>query len=148
MTFSNTSLSENIIEKKSPLEIRYDIPDGQIIVSEGLEYKCYELEEYKKLAHLIVEYNNILEFAIDLERYNASLLIEIDLWKQKQKLWEEESNVQQNHIDMLSTMFDDEHNLRLKLQKQNRVFQWVPWAFVVVESVLLGGLGVYSSVSK
>jgi len=119
-------------------------PIGQTIVHEGVEYKAYTLEEYKRLAHLILDYHLLWTYSLSLE-------LEIESWKREKKdwqlrveTWKESAEVQKARGDQLSETFDAEHALRLRIEKQQRTLGWVPWALVVVESIAIGILGVYS----
>lgn len=117
---------------------------GRTITHEGVEYKAYTLQEYKQLAHLILDYHLLWSYSLSLEAEIESWKREKIDWKLRVETWKEAAEVQRSRGDQLSELFDAEHALRLKLEKNQRALGWVPWALVVVESVAIGILGVYS----
>ena len=119
-------------------------PIGRTIIHEGVEYKAYTLEEYKRLGHLILDYHLLWTYALSLESEIESWKREKVDWKIRVETWKEAAEVQRARGDQLSEVFDAEHALRLRTEKQQRALGWVPWALVVVESIAIGILGVYS----
>lgn len=119
-------------------------PIGRTITHEGVEYKAYTLQEYKQLAHLILDYHLLWSYSLSLELEIESWKREKTDWKLRVETWKEAAEVQKSRGDQLSKLFDAEHALRLKIEKSHRTLGWIPWALVVVESVAIGVLGVYS----
>jgi hypothetical protein len=123
-------------------------PPGKTIVHDGVEYRAYSLDEYKELKHLFVDYHSLWDYSLSIEDDVISMAEEIELWQFRVDGWKEESERQANYAKQLSSLFDKEHDLRLKLEKRNDMLGWVPWALVVVESVAIGVAGAYVSVKS
>ncbi len=119
-------------------------PMGRSITQDGVEYKAYTLAEYKQLGHLILDYHLLWDYSLSLELDISSYERETVQWEFRMNTWKEATEAQRARGDILSKMFDEEHELRLGLEKQHKAFGWVPWALVVVESIAIGVLGVYS----
>lgn len=132
-------------EDQRPSE-RVREPIGQIIEHEGTKYKAFTLEEWKQMAHLILDYHVIWDYSLNLELEIDSLKREAKLWEQRVDIWKSATDEQRARGDILSKLFDEEHKMRLKLEKQYRTLGWVPWTLVVVESIAFGIVGVYSGV--
>jgi hypothetical protein len=119
-------------------------PQGKTITQDGVEYRAFTVEEFRALKHLFTDYHLLWDYSLSLENDITSMEREIELWKSRMSAWEDETKRQIAYSQQLSSLFDKEHNLRLKLEKRNDALGWVPWALVVVESVAIGVFGVYA----
>ena len=93
---------------------------------------------------MVLDYHTLWDYSLNLELEIASFERDAITWQLRVDVWKESAESQRARGDMLSKMFDEEHELRLKIETRQRMFGWVPWALVVVESIAIGILGVYS----
>ncbi len=120
------------------------LPQGQTLNVEGVEYKCFTLDEYKDVAHLVVDYRWFWDHTLTLERENALLVSMSEVQTQRVEIWKEQVESLEGEREFLSDLFDAEHGLRLKLEAKDRALGWIPWAIVVLESVAIGAIGLYA----
>lgn len=117
-------------------------PAGRVITHEGVKYKAFTLDEWKEHAHIIVDYRLLWDYSLSLELDIKSFEADIKVWEMRVALWKETAESQKERGDILSSMFDAEHELRLKIERQHRATNWIPWALVVVESIAFGVVSV------
>ena len=123
---------------------RLQLPQGRTLEAEGVEYKCFTLDEYKVVAHLVVDYNWLWEHTLKLERANALLTAKAEIQAERVSLWQSQVDTLERERDYLSKLFDEEHGLRLKIENRDRALGWIPWALVVAESIAIGAIGLYA----
>lgn len=111
---------------------------------EGIEYKCYTVDEYKSVAHLVLDYNWLWDHTLTLEQEKALLASKASIQLERVKLWQTQVESLEREREYLSKLFDAEHGLRLKIEKRDRALGWIPWALVVAESIAIGAIGLYS----
>ena len=134
-----------IADDKPPRPTEYRTqPLGRVITHEGVDYKAFTLNEWKQWGHLKLDYSLLWDYSLSLELEIASFERDIRSWQLRIDVWKTTAENERSRGDMLSSMFDEEHKLRLKIQRQQQMLGWVPWAIVVVESIAIGVLGVYS----
>ena len=124
------------------------LPKSVHITLDRVKYRAFTLEQYRELSSIVIGFRDLQDAIMELEEENSSFLIEIDSWEMKSKLWENAAKTQEKRADGLSKMFDDENKLRLKIQKNHKLTNWVPWAISGVLAGLLAGLGTYSWVKS
>jgi len=135
-----------IADDNRPAE-RRQLPPGRTLESEGIEYKCFTLDEYKSVAHLVVDYNWLWDHTLTLEQERALLAAKAEVQAQRVELWQTQVESLEREREYLSKLFDSEHGLRLRLEARDRAVGWIPWAIVVLESVAIGAIGLYSGVN-
>lgn len=120
------------------------MPIGQVIEHNGAEYKAFNLEEWKQVSHFILDYHLLFDYALSLEAEYDYIQEKFELYQDEVDLWKAEAKRQNKRGNILSKMFDREHKFRLSLEKRDKMWNWIPWTLVVVESVAVGFLGAYS----
>ena len=123
---------------------KLQLPKTASITLDGIQYRAFTLEQYKELSNIVIVFRDLQDDVMELEEVNMSLLNEIDLWEKNLKIQEGLTKNQKERADELSKMFNDENELRLKIQRNHKLTNWVPWAISGVLAGLLAGLGTYS----
>ena len=123
----------------------FEEPEGSEKTIGGVQYQCYNFKEHKELGQLITGYHGLWDYVIELEEHNYSLLIQADAWRQKYEIWKAAADSQKLRGDEFSDLFKQEHDKRLKAQSSDKATLWIPWTLVVVESLALAALGIYST---
>jgi len=142
MTLSTVGVSQE--EEPMP----YSVPQGRVIVNDGIEYKAFTLEEYKLLAHVIVEYRTYWSLRVSYKLEIKSLKDELDLKDRRIENCKDGVEIQKNRADMLSSMYDSQITQQIKQNKFQRFTQAFSWSLVVVESLALGVLGISYALKK
>lgn len=135
-----------IADDNRPAE-RRQLPPGRTLESEGTEYKCFTLDEYKSVAHLVVDYDWLWDHTLTLEQESALFAAKAEVQAQRVELWQTQVESLEREREYLSKLFDSEHGLRLRLEARDRAVGWIPWAIVVLESVAIGAIGLYAGAS-
>jgi len=92
---------------------------------------------------VLVDYEDLWKYALFIEEKNASLKRDFVSQQQRAQNWRDAAETQKKRGDFLGKMWDEEHKFRLQLEAKNK-WHWVPWALVVVESVVFAGIGAYA----
>jgi len=123
-------------------------PKGITIVHNGVEYRAYTLEEFKEVKHIFVDYHLLFKYSLSLESDIESFKNEIKLWNLRVINWEDETKRQIKYSEQFSNLFDEEHKLRIRIEKSQRFSNWFSWALVAVEAVALSVVGVTYAVKE
>lgn len=127
---------------------RWMPPEGRTIVKDGIEYKAFTLDEYKLLAHVLVDYDTLWKLRLNLKLEIKALKDELNLERQRIDNCKEGIENQRLRADMLSKMYDSQYKLQLKRSKLQRFAQAFSWSLVVVESLALGVLGISYALNR
>lgn len=143
-----TSISKERLEAESAnlrdetLET-YNFPEGRILEVDGIKYKAFTLEEYKEIAYILVAYESIWDDSDLIQEQNLSLEQERKLWVARVNIWKQTCDLQKERGDIYSKLWESEHLLRLKVQRQQTIVTWIPWTVVILESIALTTFGIY-----
>lgn len=124
----------------------YGFPTGRVIEVDGVKYKAFTLEEYREIAHLLISYETMWEQADALEGYTLSLDVERELWKQRSTIWKQQCTLERNRGTLYENLWTREHQIRLNLERSQKLATWVPWTIVVLEAIALAGFGINEAV--
>jgi hypothetical protein len=123
-------------------------PSGTDIVHEGVEVRCFTVEEGKKIKHLVIDYDDLYYAAIRWEGIRRGLESKIAGLELRLELHQEMVTELQSDRQWWKKLFQAEHKYRMKIemtiQKKDR-WRWVPWTLVVVESLTMGVIGTINA---
>lgn len=143
-----TSISKERLEAES-VSLRegnpgtYNFPEGKILEVDGIKYKAFTLEEYKEIAYVLVAYESMWEDSDLIQEQNFSLEQEKKLWIARVNIWKQTCGLQKERGDVYFKLWESEHLLRLKVQRQQTIATWIPWTVVILESIALATFGIY-----
>ena len=145
MTLCVTAVAETATR---PEQLR-PVPPGRTVEFEGTEHKCFSVPEWKEMGHILLDYRALFAAANRMELRLELHFEEVALLEQRTALWLEVTEELKTERHVNRQLFDAEHALRL--EAEGRADSWtrnLPWGLVVVESVLIGVLGVWSATSN
>ncbi len=127
-----------------PPELR-SRPPGEDITLEGRALRCFDLAQYKELGHIWIDYVSLYKYSIYMNGIRDSLELELGLTRQRVELWKQQAAREKERGDLLRVMYDQEHGRLVAWEKQSKAMAWVPWAIVVVESLVIGAVGIWAA---
>ena len=120
-------------------------PLGTQVELEGVPHRCFDLDEYKAIGHIWIDYLDLHKNAVFMLAQNRSLQLELELSGQRIKLWQDQAGREKDRGDLLKVAYDEEHKKLAAWQKQSRAMAWIPWVIVVAESLVIGAVGVWAA---
>lgn len=136
---NSETTDENKEVSARPEQLR-PAPVGNKIEHDGVELQCYNLEEYRQLAFIIVDYRGLWDYTLLLEQNEKTLNREIDLLEGKTTLLEYAMNTQKQRAEMWKILYETDHKYVLSVQEGIRKTKWIPWA-------MMAGLTAITSVA-
>lgn len=151
-----TSLSAITTAQEIQLQVpdrRYDVPDGLILeppntIKVTEEMKCYSVEDYKTVAHIIIDYRWLYDaliqaqIALNAERQKNEIL------HQEIKLLNEDILVLRTANDKLSWLLDKQLDAANKEITGDRLKLYVVAAVAILELVAIGALGTAYGIQR
>lgn len=119
-----------------------DMPTGQVITNQGVQYKAFTLDEYRQLALIYSDYVYILKQNLSL---NASLSLYLDIEKNYELQLVEVKNLNDLYKldrDYWMARVKDEQEANKRRELLSDLERFGAWALVAVEAIALGALGV------
>lgn len=115
---------------------------------DGVDSIVFTLPEWKSYGLIVIDYYRLWDYSLSLEWQIESLEGTTETWKMKSDNWKTAMEDQKQRADGFYLAFNEERKLRLSNELKERVWGWVPWAIVIVESVAIGALGIYAGAAK
>jgi hypothetical protein len=135
ITYSPTIISQ---ETNSYIEA----PKGEIKQIEDVEYKCFALNEWKVMAHLIVDYRYLYWQAINYRATEALYEREIAVYEQRIANLNSAIELSEQRIEWLKKALEIEHKNYLALDRENKWKIWVPIVLLIAENIAIGIINV------
>lgn len=122
-----------------------DMPSGQVITYQNIQYKAFTLDEYKTLALIYADYLYYI-------KQNASMQRELQLHLDMEKNYELQveglkslTKTLELDRDYWTTRTKEEQEANKRRETLSGLERFGAWALVVVESLALGVVGVYAA---
>ncbi len=107
--------------------------------------RCFDLAQYKELGHIWIDYVSLYKYSIYMNGIRDSLELELGLTRQRLELWKQQAAREKERGDLLRVMYDQEHGRLVAWEKQSKAMAWVPWTLVIVESLVIGAVGIWAA---
>lgn len=122
-----------------------DLPTGQVITYQNVQYKAFTLDEYKQIASIYADY---LYFIKQNQSLHKELQLRLDMEKnyelQVQGLKDLSKTLELDR-DYWTTRTKEEQEANKRRETLSGLERFGAWALVVVESLALGVVGVYAA---
>jgi hypothetical protein len=122
-----------------------DMPTGQVITYQNVQYKAFTLDEYKTLALIYTDY---LYFIKQNQSLHKELQLRLDMEKnyelQVQGLKDLTKTLELDR-DYWTVRVKEEQEANKRRETLSGLERFGAWALVVVESLALGVVGVYAA---
>lgn len=119
-----------------------DMPTGQVITYQNVQYKAFTLDEYKTLALIYADYLYYIKQNVSL---NKELTLHLDMEKnyelQVQGLKDLTKTLELDR-DYWNTRVKEEQEANKRRETLSGLERFGAWALVAVEAVALGALGI------
>lgn len=129
-------------EEDPPLR---EMPSGQVITYQNVQYKAFTLDEYKTLAIIYTDY---LYYIKQNKSLGAELQLRLDMEKnyelQVQGLKDLTKTLEMDR-EYWTTRVKEEQEANKRRETLSSLERFGAWALVVVEALALGVVGVYSA---
>jgi hypothetical protein len=135
----------SVVHAQDEAPVIRDMPTGQVITYQNVQYKAFTLDEYKTLALVYADYVYLFKQNISL---NKELQLRLDMEKnyelQVQGLKDLSKTLELDR-DYWTTRVKEEQEANKRRAIFSGIEKFGAWALVVVESLALGVVGVYSA---
>jgi hypothetical protein len=118
-------------------DVKQQAPPGVEIVHDGVPLQCYNLAEYKELALLIIDYDDLWSYSVYAQNTIASMKNEIENLNEQISIWRSVTQRESKRAELWNKSYLAEKDYSLKLQESIRKTKWIPWAVVVVQSAAI-----------
>lgn len=122
-----------------------EMPSGQLITYQNIQYKAFTLDEYKQVA---IIYSDYLYFIKQNQNLHKELQLRLDMEKnyelQVQGL-KDLSRTLELDRDYWTTRVKEEQEANKRRETLSNLERFGAWALVVVEAIALGVVGVYAA---
>jgi len=133
------------IEAEEPSHVRYRLPEVKTNVNGE---KCLNVEQWKAVLIVGSEYKRLFDWRLEIDsvvtEYGMLELAYMEITAGYQKQIE----YLETERDSLRLRLKDSEDLSLKLQKGYRIEKGFMWAVIVIETAVIGFLGVRSAISR
>jgi hypothetical protein len=135
----------SVVHAQDEAPVIRDMPTGQVITYQNVQYKAFTLDEYKTLALVYADYVYLFKQNISL---NKELQLRLDMEKnyelQVQGLKDLSKTLELDR-DYWTTRVKEEQEANKRRAIFSGIEKFGAWALVVVEALALGVVGVYSA---
>ena len=123
------------------------LPTGQVITYQGVQYKAFTLDEYKQIALI---YSDYVYYLKDRSTLQQSLTLQLDMAKNNYELQITELkglvHTYELDRDYWTLRLKEEQEANKRREVLSGLERFGAWALVAVEAVALGALGVAQAV--
>jgi hypothetical protein len=126
--------------------VRYNLPKVETTVLDGIDYKCLDTKQWQGIQVMGRQYHGLYDWRLEIQGIIAAHKVVVEGYKLMIKGYERLIAARDKMILYWKDRVGDlEKQLALNLFK-GKVENYILWAIVAVESVLMIALGVYTYV--
>ena len=131
--------TERVIPRGTNLD-KVDETGTNTVFFPDQEYKCFTVDEWKEVAHVINDYRWLRSYALNLELSIDKYKMQITLYQEQVDLWKDTVDRIEKNRTLAFDLVKQEQKNRLKLEFKNNLTMWLAIGVAAVEAGVIGAL--------